>query len=126
MSKKENINKDNNQAYKVEPYVCDYAVIDTKTNEVVTICNQRNNALMICHILNNDDENIGSKTRFVDFLSEILSNIKGISVGTTTAVNDKFILDYYGESYVCKLTPIPQTVDPMNNIQKCLVGEVIK
>lgn len=43
--------------YIIKPIVCDYAVIDTNTNEIICICNIKRNAELIADILNGDADN---------------------------------------------------------------------
>ena len=43
--------------YIIKPMVCDYAVIDTDTREIVCICNIKENAELIADILNGDTDN---------------------------------------------------------------------
>ena len=43
--------------YIIKPIVCDYAVIDTDTKEIVCICNIKRNAELIADILNGDSDN---------------------------------------------------------------------
>lgn len=43
--------------YTIKPIVCDYAVIRIGTDEIICICNIRENAELIADILNADTDN---------------------------------------------------------------------
>ena len=43
--------------YVIKPIVCDYAVIDVDTSEIICICNIKRNAELIADILNGDADN---------------------------------------------------------------------
>lgn len=46
--------------YTVKPIVCDYAVVNIDTTEIVCICNLKSNAVLIADILNADSDDDGA------------------------------------------------------------------